>query len=294
MNAIDLTLESRTSDGVELSTANALFVQDGLELKDQFLNAAIGSYGAPVRAVDFVDSDAAADTVNNWVSNQTNGFVEEITDGYSFDTVVVLANAMYLKASWVVEFRRLDTTGVFRNANGTTVQTELMAHDDFLPLNVGADFEAVELPYRGGNLGLVIVEPTDLADFEARLTAERLGEIVDGLSESGVHLTMPIWSTKTSIEALEPLRQLGLPETYDFSNLFIGEDEGYFIDSVSHMARIDVDETGTTAAAASGVEIVVSHGPTIKIDRPFFYFIRDRGSNTILFMGHVVDPTQTK
>ncbi len=67
----------------------------------------------------------------------------------------------------------------------------------------------------------------------------------------------------------------------------------YRIDKVDHVARIEVDETGTTAAAASGVAIAGSHGPTIEINRPFFYFIRDRGSNTILFMGHDTDPSQS-
>jgi serpin B len=69
-----------------------------------------------------------------------------------------------------------------------------------------------------------------------------------------------------------------------------GGEHGYFIHSISHVARIDVDVTGTTAGAATDVEIVASHGPTVPIDRPFFYFIRDRGSGAILFMGHVTGP----
>jgi serpin B len=112
------------------------------------------------------------------------------------------------------------------------------------------------------------------------------------LSESGIHLTMPIWSTKTNIEALDHLHEIGLPAEYDFGAMFEGG-EGAFIESVSHVARIDVDETGTTAAAATDVAIAMSHGPTVTLDRPFFYFIRDRGSNVILFMGHVTDPTQS-
>ena len=72
--------------------------------------------------------------------------------------------------------------------------------------------------------------------------------------------------------------------------MFEGGDSGFFIDKVDHVARIEVDETGTTAAAASGVAID-SHGPTVNIDRPFFYFIRDRGSGAILFMGHIANPT---
>ena len=294
VNALDLVLESRAGDGVELSTANSLFVQDGFELDDHFLNTAVGSYGAPVRAVDFQGSgEEATDAVNQWVADQTDGFIEKLTDGYPSNTVVVLANAMYLKAVWGVKFRRLENPGPFHRSDRTTVDVDLMAHDQYLPLFHGNDVVAVELPYAGGNLGLVVIEPNNLADFEAQLSAERLVEITDGLKEGGIHLTMPIWSTKTSVEALEPLHELGLPTTYDFSGMISGGDSGYGIDSVSHVARIEVDEEGTTAAAATDVVIPDSHGPSIDINRPFFYFIRDRGSNAILFLGHIADPSQT-
>ncbi|HEU5113275.1 MAG TPA: serpin family protein, partial [Acidimicrobiia bacterium] len=93
-----------------------------------------------------------------------------------------------------------------------------------------------------------------------------------------------------NIEALDSLHEIGLPAGYDFSGMIEGGESGYFIDSISHVARIDVDETGTTAGAATDVAIAGSHGPTVPIDRPFFYFIRDRGSGAILFMGHVTDP----
>ena len=101
VNAVDLALESRAGEGVRLSTANTLFVQDGLELRDEFLDTAVGHYGAPVRTLDFRRrGDEAATAVNEWVADETEGFIDRITDGFAEETVVVLANAMYLKASW--------------------------------------------------------------------------------------------------------------------------------------------------------------------------------------------------
>jgi len=293
VNAIDLILEGRAGHGLDISTANKLFVQDGLQLRNDFLDLAVGSYGAPVAAVDFVSApDDVVSAVNGWVSEQTDGMIKELTTGYSPDTVIVLANATYMKASWAVQFQRRDKPGEFTTADGTVVLAELMAHDEYLPMNQGSDFVAVELPYVGGNLSLVIVQPDDLASFEADLSADHLRQITDGLKQSGIHLTLPIWSTETHIEALDPLLTIGLPATYDFGAMFEGGDNGYFIDSISHVARIDVDETGTSAAAATDVAIAGSHGPTVTINQPFFYFIRDRGSEAILFMGHVTDPTQ--
>jgi serpin B len=292
VNAIDLILEGRAGDGLDISTANKIFVQEGLELRDEFLNIAVGSYGAPVAAVDFAGApDEVVTAVNDWVADETDGFIDELTSGYSPQTDVVLANAMYLKASWAVQFHRLEDPGQFTTQAGDVVDVELMGHDEFLPLHEGPDFVVVELPYLGGNLGLVVIQPADLAAFEADLTAAQLRQITDGLHESGIHLTMPIWSTKTNIEALEPLHEIGLPTEYDFSAMIAGGGSGYFIDSISHVARIDVDETGTTAGAATDVVIAASHGPTVTIDKPFFYFIHDRGSGSILFMGHVTNPT---
>jgi serpin B len=292
VNALDLILEGRAADGLTLSTANKVFVQEGLELREEFLDIAVGSYGAPVAAVDFIGApDQVTEAVNSWVSEQTDGFIDKLTDGYASKTTVVLANAMYLKASWAVEFHRLAQPGQFTTIEGEVIEVDMMGHDEYLPLYLSETVTAVELPYRGGNLGMVVVVPkSDLAGFEAGLDAEKLASIAGGLEESGIHLEMPVWSSKTNVEALEPLHQIGLPAHYDFSRMLHGGEAGYFIDSISHVARIDVDETGTTAGAATDVAIASSHGPTVPIDRPFFYFIRDRGSGAILFMGHVTDP----
>ena len=299
VNAVDLALESRTGEGVRLSTANSLFVQEGLELRDEFLDTAVGHYGAPVRTLDFMRrGDEAAAAVNEWVADETEGFIDRITDGFAEETVVVLANAMYLKASWAAVFERVDTPGMFTLADGTTVETEYMRHDGSLPLARGSDFVAVELPYEGEELGLVIVQPTDLAVFEKKMSAGRLREIAESLGIRNISLTVPTWSTKTSLDALDPLHRLGLPHTYDFGTMVDPAALARFgggqleIDEILHVARIEVDEKGTTAAAATSIGITVTSVPAfVTIDGPFFYFIHDRASETILFMGHVANPT---
>ena len=301
VNAVDLALESRAGEGVRLSTANSLFVQDGLELRDEFLDTAVGHYGAPVRALDFRRrGDEAAAAVNEWVADETEGFIDRITDGFAEETVVVLANAMYLKASWEAVFERVDTPGTFTLADGTAVETEYMRHDGSLPLVQGADFVAVELPYEGEELGLVIVQPTDLAAFEKKMSAGRLREIAESLGIRNISLTVPTWSTKTSLDALDPLHRLGLPQTYDFGTMVDPAALARFgggqleIDEILHVARIEVDEEGTTAAAATSIGITVTSVPEfVTIDGPFFYFIHDRATETILFMGHVANPTVT-
>ena len=303
VNAVDLALESRTREGVRLSTANSLFVQDGLQLRDEFLNTAVRDYGAPVRIVDFRRSgDAAAAAVNEWVADETEGFIDRIADEFAPETVVVVANAMYLKASWAVVFERVETLGTFTLVDGTAVETEYMAHDDSLPLVRGSDFVAVELPYEGDELGLVIIQPADLAAFENKMSAGQLRAIAKDLRNRDVDFSVPIWSTKTELDALDPLHRLGLPQTYDFGTMVDPAElarfggDGLTIDEILHVARIEVDEKGTTASAATSIGIGVtsiSEPEVVNINSPFLYFIRDRYSGVILFIGHVVDPTIT-
>ena len=303
VNAVDLALESRSGEGVRLSTANGLFVQDGLPLRREFLDSSARHYGAPVRTVDFrLRGDQAAAAINDWVADETEGFIDRITDGFPEETVVVVANAMYLKASWAVKFERVERPQTFTRADGSTVEVEYMEHDDSLPLNRGPGFVAVELPYEGEDLSLVIVQPRDLAAFESKLSARQLGEIAKSLRSSDIELRVPIWSTKTETDALDPLHELGLPHVYDFSTMVdpadllrFGGDE-LTIDEIRHVARIEVDETGTTAAASTSIGIGVTSVPVIEvvnIDSPFLYFIRDRASGAILFIGHVADPSVT-
>ena len=133
--------------------------------------------------------------------------------------MVVLANAMFLQASWKLAFERAYRPGSFTLADGTTVETDYMLREARFPLSRDSDPLAVELPYRGDELGMVIVQPADLAAFEEELSAERLLKIAGSLSDSKIDLRVPLWSTKTGLNARGPLQELGLPRTYDFGTM---------------------------------------------------------------------------
>ncbi|MGA2258394.1 MAG: serpin family protein [Thermoguttaceae bacterium] len=75
-----------------------------------------------------------------------------------------------------------------------------------------------------------------------------------------------------------------------------------FISSVIHKAFIDVDETGTEAAAATEVGMVtlalavgyMTPPPIVfNADHPFLFLIRDTQSGSVLFMGQVANPAAT-
>jgi serpin B len=79
------------------------------------------------------------------------------------------------------------------------------------------------------------------------------------------------------------------PDRADFSGMLGGPVAGnLYISKVIQKTFVDVNEEGTTAAAATSVGISVTSAPmTIQFDRPFLFAIRERHSGTILFVGQV-------
>lgn len=298
INAYDLTLDARTAGSTtEWSSANKVWTTPGLALRDEYLDVLTGDYGSPLAEFDFgSDTEGARQLINEWVADQTFDLIPELwpPNSFSGQTQMVLVNAVAMDAPWEFPFDPAMTTDAgFTTADGTVVQVPTMRYDEFLPSLWREDVQAVELPYGDGALSMVIIQPSDFAAFEAGLSAASLDDIFDAIDDGGIHLTMPKWSARTHVQLNDTLAALGMPTAFsgaaDFSGMIEGG--GLYLDQVEHEAFVEVDEQGTRAAAATGGEMAASHGPTITIDRPFIYLIRDRGAGTILFIGRVIDPT---
>jgi serpin B len=300
INAYDLTLDARTAgSSTEWSSATKVWTRPGLALRDDYLDVLTGAYGSPLAELDFgADPDGARELINEWIAERTNELIPELwpPDSFSGQTAMVLVNAVAMDAPWEFPFDPAMTSNApFTRADGSVVQVPTMRYDEYLPSLWREDLQAVELPYGDGALSMVVIVPNDLEAFEAELSTAALDDIVGAIEDGGIHLTMPKWSARTHITLNETLAGLGMPTAFsgaaDFSGMI--DDGGLWLDQVAHEAFVDVDEQGTRAAAATGAEMAESHGPTITVDRPFLYLIRDRGAGTILFIGRVTDPTVT-
>jgi serpin B len=147
-------------------------------------------------------------------------------------------------------------------------------------------------------LALTIIVPDDLATFEASLTRERLADVTAGLADHTVNLSLPKFGTESKVDLKDILVAMGMPAAFDpnladFSG--ITREEQLYITAVIHQANIDVDEKGTTAAAATAVVMGRTSAPgdvvTLRVDRPFLFALRDVPTGTILFLGRVLDPS---
>ena len=304
MNALTGAFDAANADTdrgeVVLELANALWAQNGLEMGQPFLDTLAAQYGAGVDTTDFAgDAEGSRSAINGWVSEVTRERIPELVPAGMItpETVTMLVNAIYLKAPWATPFSEGSTDDQpFHLADGTTADVPTMhTSQAHWSAAVGDGATAVELPYTGGQLSMVVVLPdegTSLADFEAGLTGARLQEIVGGLEPATVDLDMPRWEAETQLDLAESLPTLGLPiPGGDLSGIAPGTE----LAAAVHAANITVDEEGTEAAAATAIAGATSAAPPdevlqVTIDRPFLFLVRHVETGAPLFYGRITDP----
>lgn len=290
--------------GISLNIANGLWAQTNYPFLPAFLNNATTNFDAKVQEVDFVhQAPAVTDQINQWVSDQTQGLITNLfaPGKLNSGTVMALVNAIYFKGAWQQLFDTNLTSLQPFYAPGQTVSARLMSQ-----LNNSATWygdsilQAVELPYGNSNLVMLVLLPNStngLAQMEAALTPQELAAALGGRTQAGgVAISFPKFSLNMTADLIPPLKNLGMinafsPGVADFSNLDGATDLS--IQSITHKAVVDVDETGTVAAGATGTGIGISATtwPTIFCaNHPFVFLICDTNSGSILFMGRVANP----
>ncbi len=221
--AYDLTLDARTAGSpTEWNAANRVWTQPGLVLRDEYLDVLTGAYGSPLAEVDFgTPPGAARELINGWIADETSGLIPELFPDRSFDasTRMVLVNAVAMDAPWEFPFDPAATgPGPFTLIDGTSANVPMMHYDEYLPSLWTENLQAVELPYGGGALSMVVIAPTDLAAFEADLTAESVAAVIDQIQDGGIHLSMPKWTARTHAQLNDTLSTLGMPTAFSGSS----------------------------------------------------------------------------
>jgi len=291
----------------ELVVANALWGQDGYPFKAAFTQLVEKHYGAGLSSVDYVQAaEAARTTINDWVEKQTQGRIKDLIPPGVLNamTRLVLTNAIYFKSQWAEQFsERATKDGDFRLGDGKSVKVPMMRQQEKFGYLETDAFQALEMPYKAGELSMVVLLPKavdGLAAFEKGLTADKLAGWMGGLKRREVKVTLPKWKMTSQFGLADMLKKMGMtdafaPGTADFSGMTTAEK--LFISAVIHKAFFEVDEEGTEAAAATAVAIAATAMPpqpaepkVFKADHPFLYLIRHRPTDLVLFMGRVANP----
>jgi serpin B len=297
-------------DGYQLREADALWGRTGYSLRADFLALLKNDYGADLTALDFkTDAEAARQTINRWVAQKTEDkIVDLIAPGIlTTDTRLVLTNAIYFKGAWAVPFATAATRDEEFLVSATrSVKAPAMHRTGGFNYLDGGAFQALELPYGGDELSMVVFlpkEPNGLPSFEQAPLDRLLSEWLGGLSlYPRVVVTLPKFTIRAMVSLKPVLQAMGMKRAFDSAADFSGMSGGkdFSLSAVLHQAFVAVDENGTEAAAATAVVAPTTSArqpseppPLIvfRADHPFMFLIRENRSGIILFMGRVVDPS---
>ena len=294
-----------TDSKVELKIANSLWARNGFVLKPEFIKRNKDYFQAEIASLNFADP-AATKTINSWVSKNTEGKIDKILDRIDPSEVLFLINAIYFKGEWQFEFEKKDTKpDTFRLPGGERKEVPMMSQSRDFFYYKGKDFQSVSLPYGTGSVSMYIFLPdeqTSLDQFERNLTPENWETWMNSFQPAPGDLKLPRFKVEWESSLNETLKAIGMAEAFDpqRANLSqiaaVSAGQNLDISEVKHKAWAEVNEEGTVAAAATSVGVALTSVQVprekfvMKVDRPFFFAIRDNRTKVVLFMGSVANP----
>ena len=298
-----LELLSQLDPKVRFQIANSIWYRKGMSFEKDFIELNKTYFDALVSELDFADPKAA-ETINGWVDENTNGKISEIVDPPINPLMVMfLINAIYFKGTWTQEFSKELTEGAdFFAPDGSRRPCKLMKREDEFRYFENSDFQAIDLPYGDGDFSMVVFLPrrsTDLDFLITEFSQENWDKWMGSFSERKGTLQMPKFTLRYELELNDVLKALGMriafePFVADFSNMCKTRKDLY-ISAVKHKTFVEVNEEGTEAAAVTSVGVAItSVDPTLfwmRVDRPFVFAIRENRSQTLLFLGKIIEPT---
>jgi serine protease inhibitor len=298
----------QVDEKVKLNIANGIWYKEGYQVKPPFKAAANRYFNAEVAPLDMFNPNSV-NVINNWIARQTNNLIREMLDQIPPNAVMYLVNAIYFKGDWTYNFPKANTKKEkFTLRNGQDIMVDMMDLKDASDMRYGFGHGAayLEIPYSSEqySMGVIFNESGDLSQLAPLLTLENLTEWRSNARERGVILKMPKFKISYKMDNMKgDLMAMGLVRPFsfhpdNFTALFSNPTDDLKISRVIHQAFIEVDEKGTEAAAATIVEVVerFSAGPSgplrITLDRPFIFFIQEKHSGAILFMGKLENPLE--
>lgn len=302
----------------ELTTANAIWAQQGFPWRTEFTGLLNKNYGAGVMPVDFAGMpEAARQWINAWVENETKEKIKNLIPEGAIDqlTRMVLTNAIYFKGNWASQFKKsLTKDQPFHLDDGRKAEVPLMhqvGNYGYTEINYSPEpkkglemkLQVLELPYVGKELSMIVILPSSgqLEILEQSLSTESLALWTKKIRQQKVNAYLPRFKLEMDepFSLKEPLIAMGMKDAFDdmkadFFGMHSGKEQ-LFITAVQHKAFVDVNEEGTEAAAATGVVVGLrsaapTQPPVFRADRPFLFLIRDNATGSVLFLGRYAGP----
>lgn len=292
---------------VKMQLANSIWYRNTFQVQQNFIDTCKNFFGAQVQGLDF-GSGNAANVINNWVSDKTNGLITKMVQPPISDTIVMyLINAIYFKGSWRYQFDKSKTEpGDFTLSNGRIVKPDMMQQTATFPTYRASDgTQMLDMAYGDSLFSMTVILPpsgTNIDTFISGLTRAKLDNWISQLYRTKIQVIIPKFKIAYDTTFNKVLADMGMgvafsPKYANFTNINPDKSLHLHISQVKQKSYVKVDEEGTEAAAVTAVSMgVTAVGPTeppvFRADRPFVYLIRERTSGTILFIGKMENPTE--
>lgn len=294
---------SGQSDGIELLLANSIYPQKGYPFLKAFVDCLQENYQTVLTPLNYQEPETAREIINQWVKEKTREYIPELIPSGMIDplTRLVLINAMYFKGLWESPFDKDATIkSSFWVTKDAAIDVPTMRQrEDF---NYAEDnlVQVLELPYQGKNFSLVIILPREaLPIVEKSLTNSNYSKWLARLSNETVDIHLPVFKIEGKVLLNDILISMGMTDAFDGDKAnFSGMDgmkypDGLYISDVVHQANIEVNEEGTTAAAATAAMMRLRGLPKVfqfHANHPFIFLLRENTTGSILFIGRVLNP----
>ncbi|MEA3504826.1 MAG: serpin family protein [Bacteroidota bacterium] len=289
------------SENIQLNIANSIWYGDNIDIKSEFLRKNSSVFDAEIFKVDFSDNSTVR-KMNDWVQSSTNRELNSIVDGISSRDMMCFINTTYFHGVWKHSFNTKNTSKAeFFVTNGDKRDVEMMYQKSDLNYYKGNSFQFVEMPYENENYVMYIMLPDEDSDIDEVISTLDYNKWNSYKSEleikRNINFGLPKFKFQQQTSLIKLLSSMGIenlfvPEKSDLSNIC---DRKIFINQMMHNATIEVNEKGTKATAASSVAstftALVDDNPfNLIVDRPFLFTIEEKSTNTILFIGEIVNP----
>ncbi|XP_029936688.1 putative serpin E3 [Myripristis murdjan] len=312
------------SQGMWLQQACALFIQSGVQLLTEFTQHAAAWANTSVVRANFSQPNHTRSQLERWGHNHGSDETWPLQAGSSSGELsgsgeaqaealfwgrrlqMALINTVAFRGVWQKQFLFTNTQNLpFTLSDGNAIKVPMMyqaTEVSFGQFRTASEqrYTVLELPYLGRSLSLLVVLPSDrktpLSSLESQLTPRQLASWDTGLRRTKMDIFLPRFRMQSKFNLRSVLPSMGIsdafnPTTADFTGISV--EEGLYVSDAFHEARIEVTEDGTKAAAATAMVLLKrSRAPVFKADRPFLFLLRQVNTESILFMGRVMNPAE--
>ncbi len=285
---------------VQMALANAIFHKNSFPFEAAYLRQMNTDFKAEVKGLSFQPSDV--DVINQWASDHTNGKISKVLQTIDPELVMILMNALYFKGDWTTQFDKKNTKDErFTGENNTSKMVEMMKQEAVFNYRETENYQAVNLPYGNQHFRATIILPKDgktVADVLSNFKTTEWNMLQNTLRGKKVIVSLPKFKLELEKELNKTLQKMGMVKSFteqaDFTTM--SKEKPLFVGFVKQNTFVEVNEEGTEAAAVTSVGIGTTSYPGppkiihVNCNKPFAFIISEKTSNTILFMGRIMNP----